>query len=241
MAICLTHGYYTERMLIIAGKKMLNSCPKCAMEKLQKNHKEALREKVTLDVKGMPTRYKKASLRELARNAANKDMVRMLVDYVKCFTERSLSCPYIAFLGDTDCTEIACAFLSYAAENGLSTRYTAAHDYINLIRATYGFSGTGSLDTELSIAESYRKNDLLVIDGLELIRRNEDDKLLIQRLIEGRFSEALPTVLVVNGDEYKLSEMLGGELGEKIRTKGHLITKDKRPETANTNMMRIGG
>jgi len=107
-----------------------------------------------------------------------------------------------------------------AGNRNLSAKYTTAQDYILAIRACYGHDHK---ITEEDVLSHYSEPKLLVLDGMGLTRNTLDERLLLTTLLEKRYSETRPTVLVLKGDSYALSQRLSEDVYAKIVSQGKII------------------
>jgi len=219
---CESHGHYTVSTSTRFGRKLTTGCPKCAAAVVLAHHSDCvLQNRYTIEPGGLPERYCNVTFGSLTLTSQDElRFARRLENYISHYQQSVASCAFIALLGSYDFTPMACAMLIAAGNRNLSAKYTTAQDYILAIRACYGHDHK---ITEEDVLSHYSEPKLLVLDGMGLTRNTLDERLLLTTLLEKRYSETRPTVLVLKGDSYALSQRLSEDVYAKIVSQGKII------------------
>lgn len=91
---------------------------------------------------------------------------------------------------------------------------------IDLIRALKGSWSHDSNDTELSLIKKYSNLQLLIIDEVGTQFGSDTEKLFMFDIIDGRYQNVLPTILISNLDTNGLKEIVGERCLDRLREDG---------------------
>lgn len=167
-------------------------------EMVQAYEKQRHREKISsyFENSGVPKRFKNKTLHDI--NLKDKEMsqaVKSISGYIKTLKDRILSGSSGFFCGNcgTGKTMLACIIVEEACRQGHGAIYTTAWNMIQTIRQGYqpgNFVGV--------YVQSYINKPLLVIDEIGVQRGTEDERVLLYQVIDGRYNEVRPTILISN-------------------------------------------
>ncbi|NOH26820.1 ATP-binding protein [Vibrio mediterranei] len=108
---------------------------------------------------------------------------------------------------------LAVAAVKLLSEGRQSSQMVTFNNLMLRIRATYHKAAT---ETEWSIIESLSKVDDLVIDELGVQRQSDSEFLMLNTLIDNRYANQKPTVLLSNLTGDKLAKLLGQRAFERV-------------------------
>lgn len=176
-----------------------------------------------LDAANMPARFRDV---ELWQWQHGMDRQRRIYDWARDYCaqfELVLECGRSGiFLGapGTGKSMLACAMLRALLEKGATGYYTPLMDMLGRIKATYSNTAT---ESEASVVKMLTGVDLLVIDevGRSLDTQFETSQLF--RVIDDRYRNRKPTVIVSNLSKPKLAEFLGVAAMDRMTELGGAI------------------
>lgn len=118
-------------------------------------------------------------------------------------------------------TRLAAEIARDVASKG--TRYLTALDFFVEIKATFGREAKR---TELDVLTEFKRRRLLILDEIQERSENDWENRLLTNLIDSRYSNLKPTILIANLKSEELIESLGTSIVDRIREGGGLITVD---------------
>lgn len=237
--ICGTHGAY-QAMVIdsgeILGRPIFSRCPECSREAhataeaRQKAEAEAMRVRRVArlnEAAGIPLRFQDRTLDNYrAELPGQKRALTVARRFVESWPEQREKGTSLIFTGGpgTGKTHLACAIGS------------------EVMRAHLGSVGFGTV-TELlrSIKDTYRKDsetseqqainrivgfDLVIVDEIGVQLGTDHEKLLLFEVLNGRYQQCRPTVLLSNLSAADLEGYLGQRVMDRYRECGAVIAFD---------------
>lgn len=90
----------------------------------------------------------------------------------------------------------------------------------DMLRYIKGAYQNGAEYTEFQAIEKFAKYDLLILDEVGASRETDNDKLLIFDVIDGRYQNMLPTVIISNLNIDGIKEVLGDRVVDRLRDGG---------------------
>lgn len=228
---CPTHGEYPTPLVVDAeGKERGGGCPKCR-EIAQRDEWHATMHgrhpSGTLVAEGIPSRFTSAQLSTFrTRNDGQKTALCRAQEFIDHFSLRLKDGGCITLLGMTGTgkTRLACSIANTLAPAGYKVRYTKMYDMIDHIRESWGASARQT--TRAAIAE-YVGLDLLIIDELAVSKATSDnEKILLFRVIDGRYEECRPTILISNQDLMSFGAAVGDRVIDRLVERGQMVVFD---------------
>lgn len=213
---CDKHGYYVTYV----RKGRDPSCPICLQATLAaanaENAKQTVEDQAAVRARalGIPSRYAHASLdsvAELARKA--------LEAWAKSAESRARSFVLIGPVG-VGKTYAACALALRCKEANVPTRYASQASILRAIRSTWS---NRSERSEESVWRELTAPYVLIVDDVGAARGNENDALRISELIDERYNEQKPTIIVTNLKPEQLKLELGDRAYDRICEGGKLV------------------
>ena len=98
--------------------------------------------------------------------------------------------------------------------------YTTTMRMIRDIRSSYHHK---SDSTEQEVIDRYIVKDLLVLDEVGLQNGTDNEKLLIYEVLNGRYENMSPTVLISNLPYIDLKNYLGERVIDRLKGKGGIL------------------
>ncbi len=114
-------------------------------------------------------------------------------------------------------THLACGIVRHVTEKGGTACYATLQDAIGRIRATYAKDSEVS---EESVLKALCSVDMLVLDELGRQSDSVHEREMLFRILNRRYSDLRPTVLVSNLDRPKLIPFLGTALCDRLLEAG---------------------
>ncbi|MDE1317821.1 ATP-binding protein [Vibrio aestuarianus] len=114
-------------------------------------------------------------------------------------------------------THLATAVMYSLSDLGLSNEIISFHDLILEIRSTYRSSTTQS---EWQMLQRLTQRDVLVVDYLDKSRHSVSEQQTLQTLIDKRYCNQLPTVLITPLPGQAFCSLVGEVVLTRLR-RGH--------------------
>lgn len=186
----------------------------------------------------IPTRYASANIFNLASPTPSyADAVDTLLStYAHPASERLAGCfstkPHapgaiIGIVGQrgTGKTHLACALLNLfnSASLGQVSHYRRAIDIFTEIKSTFG---RASADTAGRILDELEECPLLVIDEMQVRSSTPWENDQITSLVDSRYANLRPTVLIANLQAGELIDSLGPSIESRMTETGQIIVAD---------------
>ena len=236
-ADCETHGPFDQRVSVIFNREFKGICPEC--EKIAKAEREAeeqasaARETRVAMVRKLgsaliPKRFADKTFDAyIAETEGQKKALRIAIRYAERFTDIAPTGRCLLLLGKpgTGKTHLA---VSIANEIMRTTAATAVYrtigSVLQAIRATYDRS---SEQTEAQILQGLIAPSLLVLDEIGVSKETPSDFELttLFAIINGRYEELRPTVIVSNLEAEQLPSALGERCMDRLREGGGVAVK----------------
>lgn len=235
---CAEHGQYPNALVEQFGADPAwYGCPRChfdrryaadltvraggALEHAKRNLNEQL-----LD-SAIPLRFQQATLDNwLAGDDAGKARAwNVTTGFVEAFAENFEVGRCVILLGKvgTGKTHLAAAMLQqairYFGAQGMTGLYTTAGGIIRAVKATFGAQGKNEAEVYADMIAPH----LLVIDEVGLQTGTPFEQQTLFEVINGRYEQAKPTIVVSNLAVPQLRECLGDRAVDRLRDRGGLI------------------
>lgn len=238
-AICPRHGAYVARVIdttAIGGSRFPSRCPACAesaqreTEARQQAEQAAARQRRIAQLNersGIPARF---ASRTFAGYDASLPGQKIAAGVCKAYAEkwgenyehgRSL---VLTGLPGTGKTHLACSIAGRVmAEHLASCYFTPVASMLRLIKETYRKDSTR---TEQQAIDSLLEPDLLILDEVGVQVGSDHEKLLMFEVLNDRYQEMRPTILISNLTADELETFLGQRVMDRYRECGSVIAFD---------------
>lgn len=208
--ICDTHGEYSRYHKGITGRLFKQECPTCRDERIEEREeaeKKWMKKEIIKDflrVCNVPKRFRQLDINKIDTNYHKKpednkklkETVKTVKGYLNTYPERLEKGASGFFSGEcgTGKTMLACMMVENIIHQSYSAQYTTAWQLIQGIRQGYS-------KTEESISyfiDEYINKSFLVIDEVGVQHGTDDERILLYQVIDGRYNEVKPTILISN-------------------------------------------
>lgn len=225
-AICPSHGPFISkgtRYTVGKGREVWTPCSQCVAEERERERVEAaqaeqLRQQERLAEAigraAIPARFLGSSFTGYkAETPAQHAVLKVCQDYARDFDEHRRTGESLVLIGrrGTGKTHLATAILQslLPAHVGM---YTTAQDMVSMIRATW--SGAGSTDAVMKVLYGV---PLLVVDEVGVQGGTENEQNLLFQVLDHRYRERKPVVLVGNMRIAEMQQYLGERVHDRLR------------------------
>lgn len=234
-ATCPQHGAYTEKggSFFVGQRVMWFGCPTCNKEQQQAEEAEKARKdeearqariEAKLNAAGIPLAFRSRSFDNFK---AETDEQRYALDLAREFSDNFWSKhfkagSFLVFGGEpgTGKSHLAIATTPVVLARG-TAMYTRASEIIRRVR------GTWRRDSEQSEEDVLRllgyELDLLIIDEVGVQRGTEDEQMILFDIIDRRYAELLPTILLTNLSGKAFAEFVGPRIMDRLRERAVFV------------------
>lgn len=200
---CEIHGPYIYR-----GSRW-QECPQCAQERARKQWEAHLLSRMR--EAGVGKRFINCTFGNWTVDESNtsqtgaRDQLRDYVDNWKSNYEAGRGLIFSGSMG-TGKTHLGCALVRFALSQKVSARILNFSDLMDAFKNSYRRDAE---ETTQDVKERFSEIGLLVIDEVGLGFGTEAETRLLTQIIDARYRECLPTVLISNLDSQALSDAIG--------------------------------
>lgn len=236
---CPKHGPYTANVLSSGPVRVLGRCPKCFEEKRQSvefHDLHAISAKTARERTEMAIHFQQACIpkRFQGRNFEGYDVRNEGQRRAKITAQRYAEDFHIArsdgaclcFTGDpgTGKTHLAAAIGNHVIAHGSTALFMTAYNAVGKIKDTWR---PGSKLTEAQALKLFLAPDLLILDEVGAQHGSEAEKLMLFNIINGRYEEMLPTIVVSNLPLPHLVKVLGNRAVDRLKENGGAVVEFK--------------
>ena len=237
-AVCPEHGEYTStRFKLMTRWMSWTSCPECAAEaEAQRKAEEEAKAKRAAEQRranlidsiyrdsGIPLRYAQAVFKTYKPGCEkSKQALASCRSYVERWEhvyDEGLNLIMTGTAG-TGKTHLAIAVMHELIEkHTIGVRYTTVSQLIRAIRSTYN---SDSGPTEQDVFDSYSRVPLLVLDEIGVKYASDFEKAAIFEIIDNRYNDRLPTVLISNLALKAIAEVMGERTIDRLSEGGSVL------------------
>lgn len=241
-ATCEKHGVRFEETYVRCAdffregqhldRHVSGACSECAKEaavreeerKAREEEHKAVMERLELQQRirssGIPTRFLDRRLDGyVADNPGQKRALSTATDYVANFGEHVYSGRNLLFTGKPGCgkTHLAVAIGMALMEMGASIRWTTASDMTRRFTDTWG---RREGENETQVLADLTGADLLILDEAGVQSGSDVELRTIFNVIDGRYRENLPALVVSNLSIKNLTPYVGERVIDRLRDNG---------------------
>jgi DNA replication protein DnaC len=171
----------------------------------------------------VPARFSDRTLNNYRpQTKEQREVLRVVRKYLDNFEDRFAAGSGLVLCGrpGTGKTHLACAIVQAVCETGRIAQYTTA------IKALRDIKSTWRRDADESEEEAllrYIEPDLLVIDELGVQFGTDAERMLLFSIVNGRYENMEPTILVSNLTVAELSDCIGERVIDRMREGGGAV------------------
>lgn len=215
---CDAHGAYESRHML---GRIWSQCPKCADERQRADEAKAqadaeIRRENAISMimrrSGIPKRFARHTLDGFtAADEKQERVLKICRAYANRFSDRLANGGGLVMCGrpGTGKTHLACAIANHIAGEGRRSVFASVMEAVRRVKETWSRDRE---ETETEAIASFLKPDLLILDEVGVQFGSEAEKIILFEIINGRYNEMRPTILISN---LPLAE-LGTYLGERV-------------------------
>lgn len=226
---CEKHGAYQAQLLMGRYK---SRCPLCEKESVDAQIKEAQRAAernrqnaigMILGRSGIPPRFQGRDFNSY-RPADEKQarVLKVCKAYADKFDDRLANGGGLVLCGlpGTGKTHLACAIANQIAYQGRTSSFVSVMQAVRKVKQTYS---RDSNESESDAIASFFKPDLLILDEVGVQFGSETEKLILFEIINGRYEQMRPTILISNLTAQELGAFIGERAIDRMREGGGAV------------------
>lgn len=229
---CEQHGSWSYQLPPKLAKRG-GQCPECFAaqkqqqinnENAQKNQEHIQRLQAQVKRKfekaAIPKRYVNRTFNNYNATTQQQQLaLNVSRHYASNFAERLENGGGLILQGKpgTGKTHLACAIANQIITSGLSARFTTVMQLVRAIRATWK---RDSEKDESQVLASIIDYDLLIIDEIGVQYETESEKLILFDVLNGRYENVKPTILLTNLVGQELNACIGERNVDRIQEGG---------------------
>lgn len=229
-AQCEQHGSYTnyKRVITVLGQgKIFNTpCPECVKSQLVELEQQISAIELSQKSKknnrlransGIPTRFAEVSFSNFEQTPDNNLALRTCQRYADKWLDRAKSGGGLVLCGrpGTGKNHLACAIAHQIIEQYQAEVFlTTAMRILRKVKSTWSKASEQSED---EVIQFYSKQDLLIIDEIGVQFGSESEQMILFEIINNRYEEMRPTILISNLPENELSAFIGERVLDRMR------------------------
>ncbi len=227
---CDKHGDFEQKKIqLLPGHEILSKCPECLAEEEAEFNKvtaaeEAEKVEKQYEKYAIPQRFRECSIDNYKVNTVDQERAFASVNkYISLFENLPVSYPlFLTGSYGTGKTHLAIAIMKKLISAGKikSAYYSTTMRMIRDIRGSYHHK---SELTEQEVIDKYINKDLLVLDEVGLQVGTDNEKLLIYEVLNGRYEDMKPTILISNLPYIELKDYLGARVIDRLKGKGGVL------------------
>lgn len=227
---CDKHGEFVTKFTMVGDRRiMLGACPECARidriaEDERRRADDARREQSRLEARlaraGIPLRFRSRTLDSFnVENEGQRKVLATADDFLTNWDQHYAAGTMVVFSGPpgTGKSHLAIGIALALMEKGVTAFYTNTLDAIRLVRDTWR---KGSEKSELEVLEMLGSVGLLILDEVGMQFGTDGEQIQVFDIINRRYQDAMPTILLTNLGKPGLKEFLGDRSFDRLREDG---------------------
>jgi DNA replication protein DnaC len=229
---CETHGEYKAQRVELLGKVMKQPCPICQKErKTEESEREEAQRKADraryirglFGNSGIPPRFQGRTFGNY-RTATEKQSsaLKIAKRYADKFDDRLAHGGGLVMAGKpgTGKTHLASAIANHVIASGRSAVFLSVIKAVRSVKDTWRKDSDGN---EQKAINRLIAPDLLILDEVGVQWGSEAEKLIMFEVINGRYENMKPTILISNLPETELSGYMGERLLDRMSEGGGAV------------------
>jgi len=226
---CAAHGEYMARVILVAGRTIISPCPSCNTEQQAKEAERNRREQELSNRRriemltqraDIPPRFKDCSFDNYTtKTDGQAKALHTARAYAEDWPQRLSKGTCLIFSGKpgTGKTHLACAIASSVLAAGHSALFITVSDAMRSIKRAYDKTADISEGEAIKALVEPR---LLVLDECGMDYGTDHSKTLIFDMLNKRYEQVRPTIILTNLDAPALREYLGDRIVDRLRDGG---------------------
>jgi DNA replication protein DnaC len=223
--VCDRHGKYEAKVATLLGTKIETRCPACESEReaeWQRREREQEQRKLRSRIEeakkacAIPARFAMATFDGYeARTNEQAKALATAKAFAEKFTDLSASGANLIFSGNpgTGKTHLAAAIANRLLDQGRRVFYRRVYELLREIKDSWAQDSEAS---ESEVVRKYSKVELLILDEVGVQFGKDSDKILMFELLDNRYANRKPSVIVSNLDEEGMTQFLGERVIDRL-------------------------
>lgn len=230
LRVCATHGEYQCNVISVFGLELTGGCPHChaeraAEEKARQDAQDAYMRQIKirerLKASAIPARFSgKLFADYTAETAGQRRALSVCTEYAENFSRHYRDGRCLLLLGKpgTGKTHLSAAIAHHLIhEAGCTAVYRTVAGLLQYIKGSYDRAADY---TEAQAFKTLIGADLLIIDEIGATKATEFELATLFTVINGRYEEQRPTVIVSNLMPAELPGAIGERCVDRLREGG---------------------
>ena len=230
---CEKHGEYTATtttMIWDIGKphEWTTCCPGCEQEREERRKREdeeraekERRYRIAVNRKAatIPSRFAGCTFENyVTSNEGQKRALLFAQAFAENFAAMQEAGNSLTLYGKpgTGKTHLACAVANHILDSGRTVIYTRAIDLIHAIRETW----RDHSKSQIEVTGRYQTTGLLIVDEIGVQFGSEAERTQLFEVLDERYGEMRPTLIVSNLNLKGLQDSLGGRIYDRLMQNG---------------------
>ena len=228
---CEQHAAWVNQVPAVLANRMADRCPTCANEAASAKErdqaqaqraglvgKRASQMRKLFDGAEIPKRFTARTFENYRAEEGNPNQALALTrsrKFAENFPRATELGANFVFCGKpgTGKTHLACAIgNAVMRSHGASALFITVFDAIQRVKATYSDKD----QSERSVMQSFAEPDLLILDEVGVQFGTDYEKVIITDIINRRYNDMRPTIILSNLDEKELGEYLGARVMDRM-------------------------
>lgn len=223
---CEAHGEYTARSL--TGRHWTR-CPACEVEREAKRLAADAAGRATREQEALEARFRQSRIPArfdgkgfddfVAQTDAQRNALDVAQAYAKSFPamRENGCCLCLCGKAGTGKTHLAVSIAGEAMRAGYGALFTSVMGAIRSVKETYR---KDSEETERDALRKLTSVQLLILDEVGVQFGSDTEKLILFEIINTRYEQVLPTIVISNLAKVGLEEYLGERAFDRLRENG---------------------
>lgn len=247
---CDQHGPYTAKHLFGSYWARCPTCQRLADEataareaaekKLEADRRAALQLARDLRLCGVKRRFEGATFDNFdCATPAQREILKVCRTYAEDFDPEAGGGLWLIGSPGVGKTHLGCAMVGHVIrQHGLGACIHGVHEIVAMLRARWGVKGerawgSDGIDTEAELLEHLASVSLLVIDEVGVTRGSDDELKNLFTIIDARYCERLPTVLMSNLKPGAIKAAVGDRNYDRLREQARMLVLDWHSHRGN--------
>ena len=229
---CEIHGEQESKITLYNGTWSSPYCKICLEEKkrqkqeleeqerkIEQERKRELVKQSNLISSQIPPRFLKANFNNYKTTTKEQgNAKKTCLDYASNFENKLEAGTSLVFVGTygSGKTHLACSIAQEIMKKGYSALYVNTSKALRKVKDTWG----GGTEKEQEAMNYFIRPDLLILDEIGLQHGSEAEKIILFEILNERYMQCKPTILISNLDINDLKEYITERVIDRMRDGG---------------------